>query len=85
MTYALETRAEISIAIQTLEANEMKILRKTKIGKIRIRKITEPCVIQPISDWMEKRRTEWDEPVTRMDAEKLVKISRDVQKEDVDS
>ena len=26
--------------------------------------------IQPIKEWMEKRRREWDEHVTRMDAER---------------
>jgi hypothetical protein len=39
----------------------------------RIRR--QSCGIQPIDEWMERR--EWDEHVTRMDAERLVKISRD--------
>ena len=34
------------------------------------------CGIQPINEWVERRR-EWDEHVTRTDAERLVKISRD--------
>ena len=38
--------------------------------------IREFCGIQAINEWVE-RRTEWDEHVTRMDAERLVKISRD--------
>ena len=63
-----------------LEADEMKILRKivgkTKIYRIRSQQIREFCGIQPINEWVERRR-EWDEHVTRIDAERLVKISKD--------
>ena len=63
-----------------LEANQMKVLRKivgkTKIDRIRNQQIRESCGIQPINEW-EEHRTEWDKHVTRMDAERLVKISRD--------
>ena len=64
-----------------LEANEMKVLRKI-VGKTKKDGITnKPTTqrirsIQPINEWVERRR-EWDEHVTRMDAERLVKISRD--------
>ena len=65
-----------------LEANEMKLLRKivgeTKIDRIRSQQIRESCGNQPINEWTEIKRREWDENVTRMDAEKLVKISRDI-------
>ena len=37
----------------------------------------ESCCIQPIIGWVERRRKESDEHVTRMDAERLIKISRD--------
>ena len=64
-----------------LEANEMKVLRKTvgktKIDRQRSQQIGEYCDIQPITEWMERRRREWDQYATRMDAERLVKISRD--------
>ena len=64
-----------------LEANEMKILRKiidkTKIYRIRSQQIRESCSIEPINEWVERRRRKWDEQVTRMEAERLVKISRD--------
>jgi hypothetical protein len=60
-----------------LEANDMKVPRKigckTKI-KLRANK-RESCGIQPINGWVQRR--EWDEHVIRMDAERLVKISRD--------
>ena len=66
-----------------LEANEMKGLRKivgkTKKNKngIRNQQIRESCGSQPINEWVERRRRRYDEHVTRMDAEKAVKISRD--------
>ena len=64
-----------------LEAIEMKVLRKIvgkiKIHRIRSQQIRESCGIQPIIEWREKRRRrEWDDHVTRMDAERVVKISR---------
>jgi len=65
---------------QMLEANEMKVLRKivgkTKINRIRSQQIRKSCSIQPVHEWVE-RRGEWDQHITRMDAERLVKISRD--------
>ena len=58
----------------------MKILRKivgkTKIVRIRSQQIRESCGIQTLNEWVERRR-EWDEPLTRMDAERLVNISRE--------
>ena len=51
----------------------MKILiyEKTKIDRIRSQQIREPCCLQPINEWVERRRREG------MDTERLVKISRD--------
>ena len=64
-----------------LEVNEITLLRKivskTKIDRIRSEQIRESCGIQPSNEWVEKRRRGWDEHITRMDAERLVKISRD--------
>ena len=66
MTYAVETRSEISNTSQMLEANEMKVLRKivdkTKIDRIRSQQIRESCGIQPMNEWVKKRR-EWEEHV----------------------
>ena len=65
-----------------LEANEMKLLRKTvsktKIDRIKSQKIRESCGIRPINAWVERRRRKREryEYVTRMDVERLVKISR---------
>ena len=65
-----------------LEANEMKVIRKivgkTKIDRIRSQKIRKSCSIKPMSEWMERRRMgEWDLLVTRMGAERLLKVSMD--------
>ena len=66
-----------------LEANEMKLLRKivdkTKKDRIGSQQIRESCGIPSINEWMERRRRrrKWDERVTRMNAERSVKISRD--------
>ena len=65
-----------------LEANEMKVLRKivgkTEIDTMRSQQTREPCGIRTINECVERRRRkEWDEYATRMDAERLVKISRD--------
>ena len=64
-----------------LEVNEMKVLKKkvgkTKIDRIRSQQIRESSGIQPINEQAERRRKEWDYHVTRMDAERLVTISRD--------
>ena len=63
-----------------LEANEMKVLRKIvgkkKLDRIRNQKIRESCDIQPINEWVE-RRSEFDQHVTRIYDERLVKITRD--------
>ena len=53
-----------------------KIVGKAIVDRIRIKKIRESCGIEPINEWMERRR-EWDEHITRIDAERLVKISMD--------
>ena len=58
----------------------MKFLRNIfgggKIDGMKGQKIRKSCGIQPINEWVERRR-EWDEHVTRMIAERLVKISKD--------
>jgi hypothetical protein len=54
-----------------------KIVDKTEKDRIRSQQIRESCGIQPINESVEIRRRDWDEHVTRMDDERLVKISRD--------
>ena len=52
-----------------------KIVGKTKIDRIRSQQIGEYSVIQPINEWVERKRRECDEHVTRIDAETIVKVS----------
>ena len=63
-----------------LKENEMKVLRKivrkTRIVRIRSQQIIDSCRVHPINEWVERRR-EQDENETGMDAERLVKILRD--------
>jgi hypothetical protein len=54
-----------------------KIVGKTKIDRIIRQQIRQSWGIQPINEWVERRIREWDQHVTIMDAERLVKISRD--------
>ena len=80
MTCALETRSETSKKRKMWEANEIKsqrkIVGKTKIDIIRIQEIRESCGIQTMNEWVERRGRELDQYVTRMDAERFVRISR---------
>ena len=54
-----------------------KISWKIK-NRIRRQQIRESCGIQPINEWVKRRRRERDEHVTRMNAKGLVKISREI-------
>ena len=52
-----------------------KLVGKTEIiDMIRSQTIKEPCVVQPVNERMERSKREWDERVTKMDTEGLVKI-----------
>jgi hypothetical protein len=65
-----------------------KIVGKTKIDGIRSQQTRKSCGIQPINEWVERGRREWDGHVTRKDTERLVKIYQpegdlqDAKKED---
>ena len=48
---------------------------KTKIDRIRSQHIRYSGGIQTINEWVERRR-DWDEHVTRINAQRLVKFSR---------
>jgi len=59
-----------------LEAKEMKVPRKI-IGKIKIDRIrSQQSENSIVSNQLMRRKREWYEHVTRIDAEILVKISR---------
>jgi hypothetical protein len=65
MTYTLKTRVETE--------NQTNV-DKIKIDWIRSQRILG---IQPINEWVERRAKEGDKHVKRMNAERLIKISRD--------
>jgi hypothetical protein len=56
-----------------LDANEMKVLRE-KIDRTRSQQVRESCSTQPNDQCMQMRRGEWDEHITRIDAERLFRI-----------
>ena len=80
LTYAAETRTDTAKTRQFLEVTEMKTLRriinKTKWDRIRNDRIRELCEIQNITFWVQRRRTEWSEHVSRMADDRLVKKKR---------
>jgi hypothetical protein len=60
---------------------EMKGLRKI-IGKARSARISnenirQKCNIQNIADWITRRRHEWNEHITRMNPQRIVRQARD--------
>jgi hypothetical protein len=64
-----------------LEVTEMKTLRriinKTKWDRTRIDRIWESCEIQNITSWVQKRKIEWSEHISRMADGRLVRKVRD--------
>jgi len=67
--------------MQMLEVTEMKTLRiitnKTKWDRTRNDRIRESCEIQNITLWVQRRRTEWSEHISRMADDQLVRKVRD--------
>lgn len=80
-TYACEVRADTSKTKQILETNEMNILRKimekTRRDKIRSEDIRRQLNIQAIGDWVDRRRSEWNDHVSRMTSDRIARIARD--------
>ena len=58
-----------------------KIVGKTKTDRIRSQPIREFCGIKSLNEWVERSRREWDQHVSRMDTERLVKISWDLSED----
>jgi len=78
LTYAAETRTDTE---KTMQVTEMKTLRritnKTKWDRARNDRIRESCEIQNITSWVQRRRTEWSEHISRMADDRLVRKVRD--------
>jgi hypothetical protein len=81
LTYASETRAEITYTQQLLRTTKMKIIRtihgKTLRDKIRSDQLQQLSGIQDIVKWDNVRRREWRVHVSRMEDNRLTKIARD--------
>ena len=74
MTYALNHK-KLDKCRRKWDESTKKNIWKNK-NRITSQQIRESYGIQPIDEWVERRRREWDEYVARMDAERLVKTSR---------
>jgi hypothetical protein len=66
---------------QILEVTEMKTLRriinKTKWDRMRNDRIRESCEVQNITWWVQRRRMEWSEHISRVADYRLVRKVRD--------
>ncbi|XP_015182496.1 PREDICTED: uncharacterized protein LOC107069571 [Polistes dominula] len=81
LTYAAETKSETSKTRQIMEATEMKIVRriagKSLWYRVRSEDLRKACQIENINDWVLSRKVEWNDHITRMTDDRVVKISRD--------
>lgn len=81
LVYAMETRPDTATLKTKMQVIEMKVLRntlgKTRCNRLRNRNIRETCDVTDISQSVKKRKERWDEHITRMDHNTLVKAARD--------
>jgi hypothetical protein len=81
LTCAAETCADTSETQQILETTEMNTLRKvvgkTKSDDVRSQDLREQCGIQPIEEWVNNRKGEWNNHISRMTEDRFVKFVRD--------
>ncbi|KAJ4440338.1 hypothetical protein ANN_08477 [Periplaneta americana] len=54
-----------------------KVMQKTRRDKVRSDEIRMQLNIQPIGDWVNRRRKEWNHHVSRMAPDRIVRIARD--------
>jgi hypothetical protein len=54
-----------------------RIINKTKWDRMRNDRIGESCEIQNIISWVQRRRIEWSEHISRMADDRLVRKVRD--------
>lgn len=81
LTYAAETRSDTKKTARMLEVTEMKTLRriaaKTMRDGVTNREIRERCGVQNITEWVSRRRREWNDHISRMSEDRLVRRVRD--------
>jgi hypothetical protein len=51
-----------------------KTVRKTRLDHVTNREIRQQCGIQPIGEWVLKRREEWDNHISRMTEAELLEL-----------
>ncbi|KYQ46837.1 hypothetical protein ALC60_14128, partial [Trachymyrmex zeteki] len=70
-----------TVSKRSLRTSEMKILRstvgKTRRDRVRNDNIRQQCNIQDIVRWGRERRRNWNQHISRMNRDRLVKIARD--------
>jgi hypothetical protein len=54
-----------------------KVVGKTRLDHVRNQDIREQCGIQPIGEWVNKRRKEWNNHISRMTEDSIVRAVRD--------
>jgi hypothetical protein len=53
-----------------------KSVAKARLAHVTNRDVRQQCGIQPIGEWVLKRREEWDNHVSRMTEDRVVRVKR---------
>lgn len=81
MTYMAETRPTTTNTCRLLETAEMKTLRKiagkTLMDRERSENIRSACNVDNINKWIHGRKQDWNDHISRMTDNRIVKIVRD--------
>ncbi|XP_065172605.1 uncharacterized protein [Atheta coriaria] len=76
MTYTSETRADTSKIKSLMETSEMRTLRTiegtTLRDRIPSKQIRERCKVKEINEWIQHRRSEWNNHISRMETTRIV-------------
>jgi hypothetical protein len=54
-----------------------KITGKRRLGRVRSQDIRQQCEIQRIGEWVKKRRQEWNNHISKITPDRIVRIVRD--------
>jgi hypothetical protein len=54
-----------------------KVVAKTMLGHVRNHDIRERCGIQPIGEWLNKKREEWNNHISGITADRIVSVVSD--------
>jgi hypothetical protein len=77
----VEATADTSRTKRTLRTTEMNTLRKsareTKVDHVRNQVLREQCEIQPVGEWMNKDREEWNDHISRITEDSILWVIKD--------